>query len=87
MSVRVYWRRGCGYCARLRFALRRAAVEFEEIDIWSDPDAAAVVRSLNHGDETVPTVVVGGCAMTNPSARLVLAEIERQRHAGLGEAR
>jgi mycoredoxin len=30
-----------------------------EINIWEDPQAAARVRSVANGNETVPTVFVG----------------------------
>jgi mycoredoxin len=36
------------------------------VNIWKEPAAAAFVRGVNNGDETVPTVVVAGSALTNP---------------------
>jgi hypothetical protein len=53
--------------------LRRSGLAFREINIWDDPDAAAFVRSVADGNETVPTVVVGDVHMVNPSARRVRA--------------
>ena len=44
-----------------------------EIDIWEDRAAAARLRAITGGDETVPTVIVGSQAMVNPSARQVIA--------------
>ncbi len=38
-----------------------------------DPDAAAFVRSVANGNETVPTVAVGDVHMVNPSVRRVRA--------------
>ena len=40
------------------------------------PAAAAFVRSVADGTETVPTVVVSGTSMVNPSAKAVLAALE-----------
>ena len=74
----IYWRPGCPYCARLRGGLRRMKVAVEELDIWTDPAAAAFVRSVNGGDETVPTVVVAGVTLLNPTPREVMRELERQ---------
>lgn len=71
--VTVFWHPGCPYCSSLRRGLRRAAVEAEEINIWEHPDAAARVRSLAHGNETVPTVVVGDLSFVNPTAREIIA--------------
>jgi mycoredoxin len=76
--VTVYWRPGCAYCARLRWGLRRLKVSTEELNIWTNPTAAAFVRSVNGGDETVPTVVVGGHTLVNPTPRRVKRELERR---------
>ncbi|WP_306188897.1 glutaredoxin domain-containing protein [Streptomyces sp. MK5] len=62
----VYWRPGCAYCLRLRMRLGRSAHRLHWVDIWRDPAGAAAVRAANDGDETVPTVVVGGQPHTNP---------------------
>lgn len=85
--VTVYWRPGCPYCLRLRRQLRRAGVEFAGVDIWADPQAAARVRLVAAGNETVPTVFVGDTALVNPSPRAVLTALgrhpaDRQRVAG-----
>lgn len=71
-AVTVYWRPGCPYCVSLRRGLRRAGLATEEVDIWSDPSAAAFVREHAAGNETVPTVDVGGTVLVNPSARRVI---------------
>jgi len=73
--VRVYWRPGCPFCARLRLGLRAARVRSEWVNIWDDRGAAARVRAITGGDETVPTVVVGTKTMVNPSARQVVAAV------------
>lgn len=66
-AIVVYWRPGCPFCARLRRGLgpqRRHAIW---INIWADEDAAAFVRSVNDGNEIVPTVMVGADDVwTNP---------------------
>jgi glutaredoxin-like protein len=73
--VRVYWRPGCPFCARLRLGLRGARVRAEWVNIWEDQAAAARVRAITGGDETVPTVVVGTKTMINPSARQVVRAV------------
>jgi hypothetical protein len=62
----------------LRRGLRRWRLPVEEINIWEDPAAAAVVRAITGGDETVPTVVAGAKAMINPSARQVIAAVRAE---------
>lgn len=63
-----YWRPGCSFCSRLRVELAREGIAIREVNIWDDPDAAAFVRSVARGNETVPTVTVGSVALVNPSA-------------------
>lgn len=74
-GVLVYWRPGCPYCALLRLGLRGARVSATWVNIWEDRAAAARVRAITGGDETVPTVVVGARALVNPSARQVAAAV------------
>uniref|UniRef100_A0AAU2JQH0 NrdH-redoxin n=1 Tax=Streptomyces sp. NBC_00049 TaxID=2903617 RepID=A0AAU2JQH0_9ACTN len=77
-AVTVYWRPGCPYCIALRTRLRLARIPYRKVDIWRDPDAAAFVRSVADGNETVPTVRVTSEAgresvMVNPA----LGEVRR----------
>ena len=65
-GIVVYWRPGCMYCLRLRWSLGRLAGRATWVDIWADEDAAAFVRGVNDGNETVPTVVVENTVRTNP---------------------
>ncbi len=66
-SVVLYTRPGCPFSARLEQALLRANIPTTRRDIWQDPDAAAFVRSVADGNETVPTVTVGDRSFVNPS--------------------
>ena len=54
----VYWRKMCGFCARLLGELEQAGVDVALRDIREAPAAAAFVRSVNDGAATVPTVVL-----------------------------
>lgn len=74
-SIEFYWRAGCGFCAALERQLDRLGVQLDKRDIWADTGAAAFVRSVANGNETVPTVRVGSAAMVNPSAKEVLAMV------------
>lgn len=68
----------CGYCHRLKGQLRRAGVSFDTVDITFDPESAALVESLNRGNQTVPTLVFSdGSALTNPSVPQVVERIGR----------
>ena len=62
----------CGYCVRLKGQLEREGIEFEVVDIEEHPEAADFVMAVNHGNQTVPTVVFpDGSALTNPSVAAV----------------
>lgn len=75
-EVVVYWRPGCMFCSSLRRALAKAGLPTREVNIWDEPDGAAVVRSATGGNETVPTVAVGGQLLVNPAPAMVLALAE-----------
>lgn len=74
-KVVVYWRRGCPFCRRLQLLLGRRVRDVVWVDVWADPEASAYVRSVNGGDEVVPTVVIDGVPHTNPPPRRVLAAL------------
>lgn len=66
-AVEFYWRPGCPFCVALRRGLRRSGIPVRAINIWEDPAAAARVRAVANGNETVPTVFVGDQALVNPT--------------------
>lgn len=70
-SVIIYWRPWCPYCSMLKGRLGSLGKRATWLNIWQDADAAAYVRSVNGGDEVVPTVVIDGVPHTNPSPKLV----------------
>lgn len=75
-GVVVYWRPGCPFCMKLRLQLRFTRLRYTEVNIWKDPEAAAFVRSVADGNETVPTVSVAGKAsLVNPSLRQLLKTV------------
>jgi mycoredoxin len=66
----------CGYCKRLKTALKASGISFTEVDIEHDPAAAEYVMKVNGGNQTVPTVeFADGTAMTNPSIADVKAKL------------
>ena len=67
-AIHFYWRPGCPFCTMLRRGLDKRGITTVDHDIWSDPNAAAVVRQFANGNETVPTVVIGDVGFVNPTA-------------------
>jgi glutaredoxin len=76
-QVVLCWRPGCPFCAGLKRRLRQLGVRTTEVNIWSDPDAAAAVRAVAGGNETVPAVFIGETSMVNPTASQVLEAARR----------
>ncbi len=74
-TVIIYHRPGCSYCARLRLKLLGVKSRAYWVDIWADEDAAAYVRTINDGNETVPTVVIDGVPHSNPDPTVVRAAL------------
>jgi mycoredoxin len=67
-SVTMYTTPWCGYCHRLKGQMDREGISYEVVDIEQHPEAADVVEKINHGNQTVPTLVYSdGSAHTNPS--------------------
>lgn len=75
--VTIYWRPGCAFCQRLRLVLWFRRLPARWVNIWDDPDAAAFVRSVANGNETVPTVTIDGHSFVNPPPRQVVAAARR----------
>jgi glutaredoxin-like protein len=82
-AVTVMWRPGCPFCALLLRRLERTGLAFDRIDIWAEPAAAAWVRTVADGNETVPTVRIAdeagrrAVALVNPTATQVLDQVAR----------
>ncbi|MCP5028969.1 MAG: NrdH-redoxin [Actinomycetia bacterium] len=77
-AVEFFWRPGCGFCMILDRNLGRHQIPLDKHNIWDDPDAAAYVRSVTNGSETVPTVRIGDVSLVNPSADQVLTVLSEQ---------
>jgi mycoredoxin len=66
-DIVMYARPGCPFCSMLRADLAAAGISYRELDIWQDAEAAASVRAVANGNETVPTVNIGETWLVNPS--------------------
>ena len=76
-KVILYGRPACPAVPQVRNVLERANVEFEYIDIYQVLQARERVREINHGHESVPTLVFpDGSTLTEPSTAEVQARLE-----------
>ncbi|MBO0677614.1 mycoredoxin [Mycolicibacterium sp. S2-37] len=77
-ELTMYTTSWCGYCVRLKKAMKAEGITWTEINIEEDPQAATFVESVNGGNQTVPTVKFpDGSALTNPSIKDVKAKLGR----------
>jgi mycoredoxin len=75
-ALTIYTTSWCGYCHRLKTALKTDEISYDEVDIEQDGAAAEFVGSVNGGNKTVPTVkFADGSTLTNPSATEVKAKL------------
>jgi mycoredoxin len=75
-ALTMYTTSWCGYCLRLKTALKAQGIRFAEVDIEADPVAADFVASVNGGNQTVPTLkFADGSTLTNPSGDEVKAQL------------
>ncbi|MBL1076019.1 glutathione S-transferase N-terminal domain-containing protein [Nocardia sp. 2] len=87
----VYRRPGCPYCSRMRRVLNRHGIVHREVNIWEAPEAAAFVRSVANGNETVPTVVLRAGSTerswVNPPPKQLIATVRADATALTGGPR
>jgi mycoredoxin len=77
-TVTMYTTDWCGYCFRLKKMMQRESIDFAEVNIEHDAQAAELVMRANGGNRTVPTLVFAdGTALTNPSIDQVRAQLEQ----------
>jgi mycoredoxin len=75
-SLTMYTTSWCGYCFRLKTALKASGISYDEVDIEHDPAAAEFVGSVNGGNHVVPTVkFADGSTLTNPAAKEIEAKL------------
>ncbi len=80
-ELEFFWRPGCPFCMMLERDLDRAGIAVTRRNIWDEPEAAAIVRSVADGNETVPTIRIGDRSLVNPPIAEVaqlLAEVAPQ---------
>lgn len=77
-KVILYGTKTCTAVSPVKGILRRANVNYDYIDIGSDPDGKEFVRSVNDGYESVPTLVFpDGSVLTEPSNRELEEKLQK----------
>jgi len=82
--LKIYTTPWCGDCRMAKAVFDRAGIDYEEIDIDSEPAAVATVLAINGGYRTVPTILLpSGLVLVEPSRQKLLEALglEHLRHA------
>ena len=67
-KIKVYSTEWCPDCKRSKAFLNEHGIEYEEINIEDNPDAAKKVQEINNGNRSVPTIVFpDGKVLVEPS--------------------
>lgn len=76
-KILVYGHPGCPSVPSVTGMLSRTQVAYDYINIRQQPQAAAQVRAVNNGNESVPTLVFpDGSTLTEPSAGELKRKLE-----------
>ncbi|HMO58683.1 MAG TPA: glutaredoxin domain-containing protein [Roseiflexaceae bacterium] len=76
-AIIVYGHPTCPALGPVKGLLTQSKVTFEYIDIHQDSGAAARVRTINNGNESVPTLVFpDGSTLTEPTVRELQSKLE-----------
>lgn len=76
-QLTVYGHPACPNVGPIRAMLAQSKVPYTYINIRQDAEAAARVRAINHGNESVPTLVFpDGSTLTEPSVGALKQKLE-----------
>jgi len=68
----------CPDCRRAKFFFKRKHIQVLEVDVNTDKKAESFVKQLNHGNRSVPTIILpDGSTMVEPSTEELEARFSR----------
>lgn len=79
-GVVIYWRPGCPFCQALDEGLGEVGDRATWVNVWEDADASEFVKSVNDGNEVVPTVTTAEksfVAASSKAPKIVALAIEK----------
>lgn len=79
-GVVIYWRPGCPFCKALDEGLGEIGDQATWVNVWEDPEASEFVKSVNDGNEVVPTVTTkekSFVASSSKAPKIVALAIEK----------
>lgn len=76
-QIIMYTTSWCGDCRRSKRLFAALSVPFTEVNIEQDDQAAAKVQEINHGSQSVPTIVFpDGTVLVEPSNAVLEAKLQ-----------
>ncbi len=76
-KITMYGTPTCPMVSPVRGMLKRANAAFEYVDISKDEEAQTLVKKINHGNASVPTIDFGnGSTLTEPSLSQLKTKLE-----------
>jgi mycoredoxin len=77
-KIIVYSTPWCPDCSRARRILIGSGIEFIEINVSKDKEAAEVVKSMNGGNRSVPTIIFpDGSFLVEPSSDVLSEKLQQ----------
>jgi mycoredoxin len=77
MTIKMYSTTWCPDCIRSKRTLDKHGVVYEEINIEQDPSAVALVKRINRGARSVPTIVFpDSSTLTEPNSNELVSKLK-----------
>jgi mycoredoxin len=77
MTIKMYSTTWCPDCIRSKRTLDKHGVDYEEINIERDPSAIALVKKINRGARSVPTIVFpDDTTLTEPNNNELVSKLQ-----------
>lgn len=77
MTIKMYSTTWCPDCIRSKRTLDKHGVKYDEINIEQDPSAVALVKKINRGSRSVPTIVFpDNSTLTEPNSNELLSKLK-----------
>lgn len=77
MTIKMYSTTWCPDCIRSKRTLDNHGVDYEEINIEQDPSAVALVKKINRGARSVPTIVFSdNTTLTEPNNNQLVSKLK-----------
>ncbi len=77
MTIKMYSTTWCPDCIRSKRTLDKHGVEYEEINIEESPAAVSLVRKINGGLRSVPTIVFpDDSTLTEPNNNELVSKLQ-----------